>query len=277
MIKTLTMATLVLATAALCACGGNNQNSGSSSSSSASSSSASSSSSSSSSGQGASTAFPPSVTRPKIMIVGDSISAGPGCYKKYLDANLQESGITNYEFVGEYTDDCGGGIRHSAVSCSNTNNYTQTSFTLPNCFQGTTFPGLRQLMTNHNPDMLMVQLGVNDIWGGNTPVQNVLGNYTTLVEQARAHNPNIVVVLAQIHKVITDNCTNEASYQNAQALVEAVPGWAEQNTTVGSPIFVADLWTNSDANDADDCVHPNDTGSQRMAENWYNALVDLLW
>ena len=62
-----------------------------------------------------------------------------------------------------------------------------------------------------------------------------------------------------------------------QALVEAVPNWAEQNSSTDSPIFVADLWTNSDPTDADDCVHPNDTGSLRMAENWYNALVDLLW
>lgn len=211
------------------------------------------------------------------MIIGDSITAGAGCYKKYLDTNLRESGITHYEFVGEYTDDCGGSIRHSAVSCANTTNYTQSSFTLPNCFQDTVFPGLSQLMPDHDPDMLMIQLGVNDVWGGNTPIENVLNNYTTLVDQARAHNPNIVLVVAQIHKVITDNCSNDTSFQNAQALVEAVPNWAEQNSSTDSPIFVADLWTNSDPADADDCVHPNDTGSLRMAENWYNALVDLLW
>ena len=34
------------------------------------------------------------------MIVGDSISAGPGCYKKYLLQQLQAAGITNFEFVG---------------------------------------------------------------------------------------------------------------------------------------------------------------------------------
>lgn len=236
----------------------------------------SSSSSVSSSSQAAGGVFPDSVTEPRIMIVGDSISAGPGCYKKYLDQRLRDSGITDYAFVGEYSDDCGGGIRHSAVSCSTTTNYTNISFTLPNCFAGETFPGMAELMANHTPDLVMLQLGVNDIWGGSTPIQNVLDNYTTLVQQARSHNPNVVVVTAQIHKVITDNCSNDNAYQNAQELIEAVPGWAAQMSTDASPVLVADLWTNSDPYDADDCVHPGEAGEQKMAVNWFNALEPIL-
>jgi hypothetical protein len=211
------------------------------------------------------------------MIVGDSISAGPGCYKKYLDANLRNSGVTQYEFVGEYADDCGGGVRHSAVSCSTAADYAKARFTLPNCFGQNSFPGLTQLMMRHSPDLVLLQLGVNDVWGGNTPVQNVLDSYQTLVQQMRGHNPNIVVVVAQIHKIITDNCTNQAAYQNAQRLIEAVPGWATQLSQDHSPIFVADLWTNSDPYDANDCVHPNDAGAQKMGQNWHDALVNLLW
>lgn len=125
--------------------------------------------------------------------------------------------------------------------------------------------------------MVLLQLGVNDVWGGATPVQYVLDNYTTLVEQMRSENPNVVVVVAQIHKVITDNCTNQAAFDNAQRLVEAVPAWASELSSANSPIYVADLWTNSDPQEADDCVHPNDAGARRMGQNWYDALVDLLW
>lgn len=263
----------------LAACGSTNHTSSSSTSSSSStavSSSVSSVSSSSASSQASVGVFPTSVTRPKIMIVGDSISAGPGCYKKYLDADLRNDGISNYEFVGEYSDDCGGGIRHSAVSCSTAANYTNASFTLPNCFAGQSFPGVSQLMPRHNPDMVLLQLGVNDIWGGNTPVQSVLDNYTKLVQQMRSHNPRIVIVVAQIHKVITDNCNNQNAYQNAQNLVNAVPAWAAGLSTTNSPLFVADLWTNSDPSDASDCVHPNDFGAQRMGQNWYAAIAELL-
>ncbi len=54
--------------------------------------------------------YPDGVTKPRIMIVGDSISAGPGCYQKYLLQNLNDNGYSNFEFVGEYDDDCGGGV-----------------------------------------------------------------------------------------------------------------------------------------------------------------------
>ncbi len=222
------------------------------------------------------TVFPATVTTPRIMIVGDSISAGPGCYKKYLDQELQSVGITNYEFVGEYGDDCGGGIRHSAVSCTTSGQYTQETFTVPNCFADQSFPGMSTLVANHNPDLILLQLGVNDVWGGSAPVQPILDNYATLIEQARSHNPSIVVAVAQIHRIITDNCTNDASTTNAEQLVTALPGWAETVTSVSSPVFIADLWTDSDAHEADDCVHPNDEGAKRMALNWFKALEDIL-
>ena len=73
-------------------------------------------------------AFPEGVTKPRIMIVGDSISAGPGCYKKYLLQNLTSNGYSKFEFVGQYDDDCGGGVKHSAVSCSTAEQYTQATF-----------------------------------------------------------------------------------------------------------------------------------------------------
>lgn len=219
--------------------------------------------------------FPEDVTAPRIMIVGDSISAGPGCYKKYLLEQLESNGYSRFEFVGEYDDDCGGGVRHSAVSCTTAGNYTMPTFMVTNCFPDA-FPGLATLMSNHNPDLVMIQLGVNDVWGGNTPVELVLANYTTLIEQARAHNPNVVLVVAQIHKIITDNCSNTASTTNAQQLVEAVPAWAAGLTTDASPVFVADLWTNSDPMEADDCVHPDDAGARRMGQNWFTALADIL-
>ena len=91
---------------------------------------------------------------------------------------------------------------------------------------------------------------------------------------SRAENPNVVLVVAQIHQIITDNCSNTQSTTNAQQLVDA--GWAASEDTDASPVFVADLWTNSDAHEADDCVHPNDAGAKRMGLNWYNALKDIL-
>lgn len=227
-------------------------------------------------GGGEGSVFPPDVTVPRIMIVGDSISAGPGCYKGYLLDELEANGITEYEFVGEYDDDCGAGVRHSAVSCTTTANFTQESFSVSNCFGTMTFPGMAPLTVTHDPDLVMIQLGVNDVWGGSAPIQPILDNYATLVNQARAHNPRVVAMVAQIHKIITDNCTNTRSTTNAEQLVMAIPAWAESISTDDSPVLVADLWTNSDPMESNDCVHPNGDGAYRMGTNWYNALAPIL-
>ena len=133
--------------------------------------------------------FPSGVTKPRIMIVGDSISAGPGCYKKYLLQALTDNHYSNFQFVGEYSDDCGGVVRHSAVSCSTAEQYTHDTFMMSNCSVGTTFKGLSGLMTSQKPDLVMLQLGVNDVWG-NQSVNAILASYTTLVQQARAANPS---------------------------------------------------------------------------------------
>ena len=149
---------------------------------------------------------------------------------------------------------------------------------MSNCYQGQYFAGMSTLMAEQDPDLVMIQLGVNDVWGGDvSAVETVLSAYSTLVQQARDHNPNIVVVVAQIHKVITQggNCAGDVNAA-AEQLVQAVPGWAAGENTEASPIFVADLWTNSSPVNADDCVHPNDTGARIMGEDWYNALKDIL-
>ena len=221
--------------------------------------------------------FPSSVTKPRIMIVGDSISAGPGCYKKYLLQNLTDNHYSNFQFVGEYSDDCGGVVRHSAVSCSTAEQYTRASFMMSNCSVGTTFKGLSGLMTSQKPDMVMLQLGVNDVWGGKS-VNTILASYTSLVQQARAANPMVVLAVARIQK-IRPNCGSDATVTNqAQALETAVPAWAQQLSTVSSPIFTADLWTSSDWSMAEtiDCVHPNDVGARKMGMNWYNTLKTIL-
>lgn len=220
--------------------------------------------------------FPSDVTRPKIMIIGDSITAGPGCYKQHLLADLNANGYSNFDFVGDYTDDCGGSVRHSARSCTTALDFTQPTFTLRADCGGGTFPGLSQLMTSHEPDLLMIQLGVNDVWNGLGP-DAILADYATLVQQARAQNPDVVIAIAQIHQ-IRPTPDGDAVFLRAQQLAAAVPAWAAAQSQPQSPTFVADLWTNSDASAAEtlDGVHPNDAGARRMGRSWSAALQNIL-
>jgi hypothetical protein len=228
-----------------------------------------------STGEPRETPFPSSVTRPRLLIVGDSISAGPGCYKKYLLADLNAAGFTNFDFVGEYTDDCGGGVMHGARSCSTAQQYTQPTFTLQEGCGAGPWPGLSALASEHQPDLIMMQLGVNDVWGG-MAVENILASYATLVQQARAVNPNVVLVVAQIQKIRPMDAGGDATFARTQQLIEALPAWATAQSQATSPVFVADLWTNSDVAETNDGVHPNDAGALRMGQNWFDALKNIL-
>jgi lysophospholipase L1-like esterase len=122
----------------------------------------------------------------------------------------------------------------------------------------------------------MLKLGVNDVWGGKS-VADILANYTKLVQQARAQNPSIVLVVAQIAKMNPSCSTDGALTKVGIALDNAVPDWATVETQPNSPVFVADLWTNSDCTMAEtlDCVHPNEAGAQKMGKNWFNALKGI--
>jgi hypothetical protein len=98
------------------------------------------------------------------------------------------------------------------------------------------------------------------------------------LSQARAQNPRVVLVVAQIHKIRPDcNAAGDAVLARAEALVNAVPGWARGQDTAQSRVLVADLWTNSGPSQSiGDCVHPDQAGAQRMGRNWFNALRTIL-
>jgi lysophospholipase L1-like esterase len=87
-----------------------------------------------------------------------------------------------------------------------------------------------------------------------------------------------VLVVAQIPKMNPSCSADGALTKVGIALDNAVPDWATAQTQPNSPVFVADLWTNSDCTMAEtlDCVHPNDTGAQKMGKNWFNALKGIL-
>jgi lysophospholipase L1-like esterase len=68
----------------------------------------------------------------------------------------------------------------------------------------------------------------------------------------------------------------DAVFARAQQLIDAIPAWAQGQSQAQSPVFVADLWTNSDTAQTLDGVHPDDAGAQRMGLNWFNALKGIL-
>ena len=57
----------------------------------------------------------------------------------------------------------------------------------------------------------------------------------------------------------------------------AIPAWAAATTTAASPVTVVDQWTGfNTATDTGDGVHPDDSGSQKIADRWYPTRSAVL-
>ncbi|GAA1008164.1 hypothetical protein Aple_071050 [Acrocarpospora pleiomorpha] len=203
----------------------------------------------------------------RIMPLGDSITAGPGCWRALLWHRLQTSGYTNIDFVGSDPD---GGCNYGFAYDGDHEGHGG--------FSATGIADQNQLppwLAAARPDVVLMHLGTNDMWGGFIPTSAVLAAYTKLVGQMRASNPNMKIIVAQIIPMNPSGCSTCAA--SVVALNNAIPGWAAGLTTAQSPIAVADLWTGfNTVTDTGDGVHPNDAGFQKMADRWYPSVAQVL-
>ncbi|MEV0152099.1 MULTISPECIES: cellulose binding domain-containing protein [unclassified Nonomuraea] len=203
----------------------------------------------------------------RVMPLGDSITAGPGCWRAMLWHRLQTAGYTDIDFVGSVPDGgCGYGYSYDGDNEGH-GGYAATGIADQN--------QLPPWLVAARPDIVLMHLGTNDMWGGFIPTSTVLAAYTKLVGQMRANNPDMKIIVAQIIPMNPSGCTTCAA--DVKALDNAIPGWAAGLTTARSPIVVVDQWTGFDtATDTGDGVHPNDTGFQKMADRWFPALARVL-
>ena len=200
----------------------------------------------------------------RIMPLGDSITGSPGCWRATLWNQLRDSGFTDIDFVGTQAPQ-GCGVAHDGDHEGHggalvTNVAAQNQ--LPPWLAAT------------DPDVVLMLFGTNDVWS-NRSTATILAAYGTLVDQMRAQNPGVTVLVAQIIPMNPSGCGECAA--RVVDLNAAIPGWASSVSTAASPVVPVDQWTGfATATDTYDGVHPNASGDQKMATGWYPALTDAL-
>ncbi len=206
-------------------------------------------------------------TTVRIMPLGDSITAAPGCWRAILWHDLQTNGYTNTDFVGSVPGNgCNYGYSYDH------DNEGHSGYLATNIANQNQLPGW---LSAAHPDVVLMHLGTNDVWS-HLPTSTILAAYTKLIGQMRASNPHMAILVAQILPMNPSGCSDCSS--GVVALDQAVPAWAAGLTTAQSPITVVDQFTGfNDATDTiGDGVHPNDAGFQKMAARWYPALAQVL-
>ncbi|GAA3650859.1 GDSL-type esterase/lipase family protein [Streptomyces fenghuangensis] len=200
----------------------------------------------------------------RIMPLGDSITGSPGCWRSLLWNRLQEAGHTNVDFVGTLGPQ-GCGQPHDG------DNEGHGGALVTDVASRNLLPGW---LSATRPDIVVMHFGTNDVWSNRSP-ETILAAYSTLVDQMRASNPDMKVLVAQIIPMNPATCGECA--RRVVALNERIPDWARSESTPESPVIAVDQWTGfSTGSDTYDGVHPNASGDEKIAARWFPALADLL-
>ncbi|GIF26765.1 lysophospholipase L1-like esterase [Actinoplanes tereljensis] len=217
-----------------------------------------------SSAAGTATAQVAAAAAVKVMPLGDSITGSPGCWRAKLWTRLQSNGYTNVDFVGTLGDP-GCGVSYDG------NNEGHGGYLATNIANQNQLPGW---LAATQPDVVMMHLGTNDVWNNLSP-STILAAYGKLVDQMRASNPAMRILVAKILPMNPSGCSDCA--QRVINLNNAIPGWAGGKSTSASPITVVDQWSGfSTGSNTTDGVHPNDSGNVKISDRWYPALTPLL-
>jgi lysophospholipase L1-like esterase len=204
----------------------------------------------------------------RIMPLGDSITSSPGCWRAYLWNRLQTAGFTNIDFVGGVNngDGCGPGFTYDF------DHEGHSGFSITGIADQNQLP---PWLTAARPDVVVVHLGTNDMWGGFIPLENKITAFTKLIGQMRANNPNMKIVVAKIIPMSPTDCPTCAP--DVVAFNNALPAWAAGLTTAQSPILLADVWTGFDVvADTFDRVHPVTSGFIKMGNSFFPAVAQIL-
>jgi len=220
---------------------------------------------------------PPHTGMWHIMPFGDSIT-GNTCYPQLLSKELISKGHTNFNFIGTNLNNQGCGAGAPNLMTEGHGGYDVTYLLTnnpPQAGHGTLAELQRWAV--EKPDVVLMQYGTNDVWGG-ASLSSILSAYGFVVDQFRGQNPNVIFFVAQITPMHPSGCS--ACESNVEGLNSMIPSWAAGKTSAASPIYVVNVWSAlpqagyvPNSQYTTDGVHPNPTGSRLMADVWSAALT----
>ena len=214
----------------------------------------------------------------RIMPLGDSITHGENNsitdnnyivgYRQKLYLDLIDGGY-DVDFVGGYNYPDGSG--KLAQSAFDTHHEGHGGYCADNCpSYGDIYDNVYDYLSANPADVVLLHIGTNDIDAG---VQNPSAVGRILDEICR-YSPDITVLLARIVNR-TDDVVKKTQ---TTAFNSAVANMVQARSEYGSTLFLVDMehaLTYPDDLDSSG-VHPTQTGYEKMANVWLNALYDAL-
>jgi len=125
---------------------------------------------------------------------------------------------------------------------------------------------LDQWLAAHEPDIVLLHIGTNDISDGEDPDDIVL-EVKQILDEIFAYDPDTSVILARI-------INRQIHNQNTTAFNNLLPGMVNGHPNRNNIFIVDQESALTYPDDLGDEVHPNVTGYSKMADVWFSALLE---
>lgn len=204
------------------------------------------------------TVLPPT----RILPLGDSITWGqpvPGGYRLPLYQLLTSAGF-NVDFVGNVTANGASGLPDS-------DHEGHQSYLINDIISN--FPSW--ISTVSDPDIILLLIGTND-YGFNFDTANAINRLDQLISLIVATRPNAKVVVANVTLRTDDPNRNNLIQTTFNAYV---PGVVANHAARGQQVYFVDMRSALQASDLSDGLHPNQSGYNKMAAQWFNVVTNL--
>lgn len=213
----------------------------------------------------------------KVMLFGDSITDGfwlNGGYRTFLCNKLEENGYSQYvDFVG----------RKNSGDCYDGDHEGYTAYSID------ALPGrsgitklANSLLKKAEPDVICLQIGTNDILS-HYELDTVDARLEVLVDKCLEYVPEDgMLYLATLpcmdanDTTYIDGATFTVEYMD-QCIADfndKVKALVEKKKGEGANIELADVNSVLTKEDLYDGVHPNEDGYKKLADFWYDIIVE---
>lgn len=227
----------------------------------------------------------------RIMPLGDSKTEGGGgngqqsSWRGFLRAKLLGAGY-KIDYVGPQNKYADGDVLPYDSDHAGFGGYTigpDINRFCETCPTTGLYEHLQNYLTAANPDIVLVAVGVNDMFNASVHPPNYAATapqrYRALIKKIQDLKPGVRIIVGTIEPVKWDvNWGSNPNDNNIGALNAAIKALADSSTT--DNIFFADIRNRMlvDYGPADffDDVHLSQQGARKNADAWFDALVPVL-
>lgn len=217
----------------------------------------------------------------KIMALGNSITQGntehPSyrypLWKKLIDAEI------DFEYVGSHNVNNGGIPNlpdHKGKKYTNLNE-GHWGWRADQLLRGNNDERnkgkLSDWLEGYTPDLVLMHVGSNDVMQ-EQPVDQTIKELEDIVREIRRKNPGVTILLAKLIPIWREK-VGQPTIDRLNAFNAQIPVLANKLNTAQSPVLVVEQPTNFDPApgiDTSDGIHPNASGEEKMAQNWFEAI-----